>query len=142
MSILPRGAIMYMIHHMFLPPLLPHEDDSNQEYDTLLVNITINALRKFRECHMEDDHDVIDTVINMVTSMKDVSNTVDEIGTVNEQKLLAALRNLPQQGTDLLSVQTSLWRLTHPRWRPPPHSCPKCRCHDQRGERFDPRRGL
>ncbi|KAK5202790.1 hypothetical protein LTR96_011255 [Exophiala xenobiotica] len=78
-SQLSGDAIMYIIHHIFLPSQLPQEDDTSSQYETFMVDITIKALRKFKSCHAEHNTGAIDSVINMVNSLKAISDTFDTI---------------------------------------------------------------
>ncbi|KAK5188621.1 hypothetical protein LTR92_011356 [Exophiala xenobiotica] len=97
-SQLSGDAIMYIIHHIFLPSHLPQEDDTSSQYKTFMVDITIKALRKFKSCHAEHDTGAIDSVINMVNSLKAISDNFDTVGTVNEKKLFSALGDLARKG--------------------------------------------
>jgi hypothetical protein len=84
---------MYMVHHMFLPPKLPQEDDSSEEYETAMVETTINALHDFKEYVTDDSNGTMDSIIGMVTTMKSVG-----VETVHEKALSDALRELPNSG--------------------------------------------
>ncbi|KAE8440778.1 hypothetical protein EG329_006578 [Mollisiaceae sp. DMI_Dod_QoI] len=91
---LPSGAIMYLIHHVFLPPKLPQEDDFDTKYEAILVDITIDSLSKFK-IHLENDQKlIIDSVISMITNLK----TVHHSGTVGENELRNALKDLFKRG--------------------------------------------
>jgi hypothetical protein len=89
---------MYMIHHMFLPPKLPGEDDSTLDHETALLDTTLSALRDFEKWVTEDHIGTIDSVIDMVSSIARVS---DGQGTVDEGKLFRALRDLVHKGRQL-----------------------------------------
>ncbi|KIW67539.1 hypothetical protein PV04_06783 [Phialophora macrospora] len=95
------SAIKYMIHHMFLPPKLPCEDDSDRSHETILLRTTIDALREFKDWVIDDHHGTIDSIIGMVANLRAVSGT-DSEGTVNEGQLFSALRDLPEKGGTIL----------------------------------------
>ena len=94
---LPFGAIMYLIHHIFLPPKLPHEDDFDSKYETILLDTTVDVLLKFKGCVTYDQHGIIDSVIAMVTNLRAVRDS-DTVGAVSEGKLGNALRDLCKKG--------------------------------------------
>jgi len=88
---LPFGAIVYLIH----PPKLPHEDDFDPDYETILLDTIINSLLKFKDCVTYDQSGIIDSVIAMVATLRDSIGTT---GTVSEGKLGNALRDLCKKG--------------------------------------------
>ncbi|KAF8860560.1 hypothetical protein BDZ45DRAFT_800719 [Acephala macrosclerotiorum] len=92
---LPLGALTYMIHHVFLPPKLPNEDDFNAEYDTILLDTTINSLLRFKGFITQDQAVIVDCVIAMIMNMRAVR---DSNGAVSEEKLADALRDLDKKG--------------------------------------------
>lgn len=92
---LPLDKIRYMIHHMFIPPQLPHGDDSSPDHERALVDITLDALQGFSAFATEDNNGAIGSVIRTVTTMND---TLDAEGTINEGKLSDALSNLSENG--------------------------------------------
>jgi hypothetical protein len=97
---LPSGAIMYLIHHIFLPPKLPHEDDFDSKYETILLDTTIDVLLKFKHCVTYDQNGIIDSVIAMVTNLRTVRDS-DTVGAVSEGMLRNALRDLCKKGTHM-----------------------------------------
>jgi len=86
---------MYFIHHIFLPPKLPQKDDFNAEYETALLDTTIDTLQKFKGCTKCDYGAAIDSVINMLFNMSTVR---DFQGTVNEKNLENSLKVLCRKG--------------------------------------------
>jgi hypothetical protein len=93
-----------MIHHMFLPPKLPGEDDSTLDHETALMDITLDALCDFKKWVTEDHIGTIDSVIDMVSSMARVR---DGQGTVDEGKLSRALRDLAHKGRHLHTLSAT-----------------------------------
>ena len=95
---LPFGAIMYLIYHIFLPPKLPRKDDFDLEYETILLDITIDILLKFKGYITYDQSAIIDSVIAMVANLRTVRDSGGTVGAVNEGKLGNALRDLRKKG--------------------------------------------
>lgn len=94
----PSGTMMYLIHHMFLPPKLPHADDYESKREVILLETTIDALRKFKDFVAHDQHHIVDSVTAMVTSMKTVHDPSASKGGILQGKLEDALKNLCRQG--------------------------------------------
>src|SRR5271163_4884823 len=84
------GAIMYLIHHIFLPPKLPQEDDFDSEYEMILLDTTIDVLLKFKDCVTYDQNGVIDSVVAMVTNLRAVRDS-DAVGAGNLGNVLREL---------------------------------------------------
>jgi hypothetical protein len=104
---LPSRAIMYLIRHIFLPPKLPHEDDFDSEYETILLDTTVDALLKFKDCVTYEQNGIIDSVIAMITNLRTVH---DSFSTVSEQKLGNALRDLCKKGKHISHNFCDLFR--------------------------------
>ena len=107
---LPLEVILYLIHHIFLPPKLPQKDDFNPEYERILLDIIIDNLLKFKDCATYDQNGVINSIINMVSTMRTVRDSFDVLGVVNEGKLKNALRDLCVKG------KLNSCDLTHSKW--------------------------
>ena len=95
---LPSGPITYLIRHLFLPPKLPHEDDFNSEYETIMLDTTVDGLLKFKSCAPSDQSGIIDSVIAMITSLRTVCDSFGTEGAVSEEKLGNALMDLCKKG--------------------------------------------
>ncbi|KKZ67076.1 hypothetical protein EMCG_07247 [[Emmonsia] crescens] len=95
---LPFEAIMYLIHHIFLPPKLPNEDDFDSDCETALINTTLEALVKFKDVVTYDQNSIIDSVISMVTNLGTVRDSSSVDGSISEEELGAALRDLCNKG--------------------------------------------
>jgi hypothetical protein len=92
------GAIVYLIHYIFLPPKLRHEDDLDPDYETILLDTIINNLLKFKDCVTYDQSGIIDSVFAMVANLRTVRDSFGTAGTVSEGKLGNALRDLCKKG--------------------------------------------
>ncbi|RMD42864.1 hypothetical protein DV735_g2274, partial [Chaetothyriales sp. CBS 134920] len=91
-------AVLYLIRHIFLPPKLPGKNDSSLENETALVDITVHALEEFKKQATDDCYAPIDSVIDMVKTLKLVNDTID----INERELASALKDLPKKGGTIL----------------------------------------
>ena len=49
MEDLDPSRLNYLIHHVFLPPKLPQEDDSSPAMDSLLAEYCLSALKSFQD---------------------------------------------------------------------------------------------
>lgn len=97
-TILPFEVIMYLIHHIFLPPKLPNEDDFDSDYETALLDTTIEALAKFKDVVTYDQNSIIDSVISMVTNLGTVRDSSSVDGSISKEELRAALRDICNKG--------------------------------------------
>ena len=85
---------MYLIHHIFLPPKLPHEDDFDAKYEAIMLETTIDGLSKFKANLMYDQTGTIDSVIAMVNNLKTMHDSFGPGAAVSEEKLGKALREI------------------------------------------------
>jgi len=91
----PLDAIMYMIHHIFLPPELPQEDDFDPQHERILLNTTSDALQMFNAAAGYGLQGIIESVIAMMDNLRIVRG---DLGAISEGKLESALRKLPKRG--------------------------------------------
>ena len=98
MNRISSNTIMYLIHHIFLPPKLPHGDDVDANNETILLDITIDGLLNFKDFVMHDQRDVVDSVIDMVTNLRTVRDCSGLEGTISEGQLENAMRDLRKKG--------------------------------------------
>ncbi|KAE9371942.1 hypothetical protein N431DRAFT_456702 [Stipitochalara longipes BDJ] len=94
---LPLGVVTYLINHVFLPPKLPQEDDVNFEYESTMLDVTIDCLSKFKG-HMGDHSSSIDAAVAMIANLKNARDPHLISGAVNEKKFRDVLGNLCSQG--------------------------------------------
>ena len=105
-NVLTAKEVMYLIHHVFLPPKVPQKDDWDIPFDVALVRTIVDCLERFKVC--VDQSTVINPIVAAVASL---SNVCDSAGTISEKNLAAALKNLTFQGKLLfapLFVVTSI----------------------------------
>jgi hypothetical protein len=97
-SKVPSSAMMYLIHHVFLPPKLPNEDDFDSECEMILLETIIECLWKFKGFIVSEQYPAIDSVIAMVTSMRNLHDSSGPRGGITEGKFEDALKSLCGQG--------------------------------------------
>jgi hypothetical protein len=86
-------STLYMIHHVFLPPQLPQQQNSDNTMENSLLDTILDSLCAFKRLTGEE---VIESVIEMVKTFRAVR---DESGAINEVDLKGALQRLPEKGT-------------------------------------------
>ncbi|TWU70430.1 hypothetical protein ED733_000359 [Metarhizium rileyi] len=93
--------IYHLIHHIFLPPKLPHSGDDPQAvaYETSLLTTTFDALRSFGS-HVEPEFEyVVDEAYSAIRRLRDLR---DNLGFMDEHRLRQAFYNLAQDGDPLI----------------------------------------
>ncbi|CZR56907.1 uncharacterized protein PAC_06796 [Phialocephala subalpina] len=91
---LSLGVVQYLIHHVFLPPELPQKDDFNTEYESVLIDTTIDALWKFK-AHLPDHQSLsINPIIVLMNNLKSVHTS----GSIDDERLKTALKVLSDGG--------------------------------------------
>lgn len=88
-------ASLYLFHHVFFPPKLPQSEYYKPEYELLLLDQVINALRNFSGHVPSQDAGILTTVTTIVSHLRDIC---DFDGDVNEAKLTKALAQLDIKG--------------------------------------------
>ena len=91
----PLNAITYMIHHIFLPPELPQEDDFDPQHERILLDTISDALQMFKTAAEYGQQDIIESVRVMIGHLR-ISR--DDSGAIDEGKFESALRELPKRG--------------------------------------------
>ena len=95
-----------MVHHIFLPPKLPQEDDFDPRHERVLLKTTSNALQMFKGVAEYGQQEIIESVSTMMDNLRIVH---DESGAVDQGKLEISLRKLSQSGMyPLLQPETRL----------------------------------
>lgn len=86
-------STLYMIHHVFLPPQLPQQQqNSSTILDNSLLDTVLDSLCAFKRLTGEDK---IESVIAMFKTFRAVR---DESGAINDVDLKGALQRLPEKG--------------------------------------------
>jgi hypothetical protein len=88
-------ANLYLVHHVFLPPKLPQEDDYKPEHELVLLEKCIEALQQFKVYVSDSEADSIAAAATMVTRL---AQTCGPNGDVDEKELRSALTQLYTDG--------------------------------------------
>lgn len=96
---------MYIVNHVFLPPKLPQQDDTNAVFDKHLINETVAALNIFRDSRgpdssSDDQKRAIDLASDGLMSMLGVHQfgTAGGDATLDMTELEAALKHICGSG--------------------------------------------
>lgn len=94
---LSRDTLLFLVHHVFLPPKLPQKDDSAFGFDFALLEMVIEALGAFRFFFNGRQLPTIDAMTSMLLNMKAVhTHSTCEI---LEDELLECFNKVVEQGT-------------------------------------------
>ncbi|KAK0719129.1 hypothetical protein B0H67DRAFT_486624, partial [Lasiosphaeris hirsuta] len=63
------AAILYQVHHVFLPPQLPQEDDGDLAHERELLGAILNAMSKFRGCFSQAPRPELEYAERMVRNL-------------------------------------------------------------------------
>ncbi|KAH1900111.1 hypothetical protein KXV57_008631 [Aspergillus fumigatus] len=88
-------ANVYLVHHVFLPPKLPQEDDYDPEYELVLLEKCIEALEQFKGYVSGPEADSIAAAALMITRLAQIFGPH---GDVDEKKFRNALAQLYTEG--------------------------------------------
>lgn len=94
-SELAQEEVTYLVHHVFLPSKLPNGDDFDPKYGRILLDTTIDGLVQFKNCVENDQQHTVDSVVAMITNLRDSFN-LD--GSVSEGNLTRVLGHLCKNG--------------------------------------------
>ncbi|GAA93193.1 similar to An08g12160 [Aspergillus luchuensis IFO 4308] len=84
---------IYLLHHVFLPPKLPQEDDYNASHESALLDGVIDALALFQEYSHGQESEVVDSVKVMLTRLRATRDCHGDVNHVELQKALEELEN-------------------------------------------------
>ena len=87
-------AAKFAYHHVVLPPKLPQGDDSNPAHEHSLLRFVLDSLDLFQAIRFPAQ-DIVRTVSDTIRNAIAVR---DDAGTINENQLVIALRNLVAEG--------------------------------------------
>lgn len=97
-------ANLYLFHHIFLPPKLPQADDYSPSFEINILDYVVNALRAFGSHVPSQEATIFTTITTMISRLRDICTFPDGI---NEKELEKALKELDQQGDELLLLAVS-----------------------------------
>lgn len=95
-SFLSESAIQYFVDHVFLPPKLPHRDDSHPQIEDALLQHVARQLQVFRDTvtsYVTGDMEPVLTMFKYLLGVHDAEGLA-----INEGKLREALKTLSRQG--------------------------------------------
>ncbi|PYH83568.1 hypothetical protein BO82DRAFT_411285 [Aspergillus uvarum CBS 121591] len=99
MSSLPAASRLsttesiYLLHHVFLPPKLPQEDDFNALHETVLLDSVIDALAQFHDYCPGQESEVVVSVKVMLTRLRAMRDCHGDVNHVELRKALEELEN-------------------------------------------------
>jgi len=88
-------SLHYIINHVFLPPKLPQEDDSDVKEESALIEQCEEALRSFQALISPNEHErwaVCTKMLSKMLAMRDVS------GDMTSGKVEASLESMTDRG--------------------------------------------
>lgn len=91
-----EAKLWYLIHHVFLPPKLPPEDDTDVMLETALVSDVRDSLEAFGESLGSPRPPAIDTCLGMIQRMLSLQSPGNGFDPV---RLEREIRNLNNGGT-------------------------------------------
>lgn len=91
---------LYLVHHIFLPPKLPREDDYKPEYELMLLENCVEALQQFKVYVSDSEADSIAAAVTMVTRLAHICGPN---GDVDEKEFRNALTQLYTEGKSAYS---------------------------------------
>lgn len=102
---LSSDALQYIIHHVFLPPKLPQEDDSDTANDIALTNQVLAALRAFDaiQGHASSKTAPLATSIAMIENM--ITSRVTD-GRLLEEAVQTQMGSMKDNGKQLLKRES------------------------------------
>ncbi|OJJ43588.1 hypothetical protein ASPZODRAFT_28243 [Penicilliopsis zonata CBS 506.65] len=98
-------AALFLVNHVFLPPKVPGEDDTDDHHEQILVDLVLSSLRQFRRHLQPDQHGSIHTAISMLATFKKIHDSLGRETAVNNIALLDALAVLSKNDHILLHIR-------------------------------------
>lgn len=92
---LSHSSLLYLFHHVFLPPKLPHGDDSSPQHDDDLVGVVQGCLSAFAKTATWSERDTIRGARNTLGSLRRLRN---RDGHLREDALCEALQEISSPG--------------------------------------------
>ncbi|KAI0428953.1 hypothetical protein F5Y09DRAFT_357310 [Xylaria sp. FL1042] len=98
-----NNELLYIFHHLFLPPKLPQHQDYDAEYDRTLISAIIDGLQAWKEYTKPVYREKADGAISTIRNMLRAYSPSD--GTLNEAVLLSLLAELAEDSEIPLFVK-------------------------------------
>ena len=87
--------LLYIIHHVFLPPCLPQADDSSPVHDVALIDALLTALSAFHRICPSQERGKLDACLKALEAMLEMQ---DNLGGLVIEKLLQRLLTIRDKG--------------------------------------------
>ncbi|GAB0146158.1 hypothetical protein EsHS_00006568 [Epichloe bromicola] len=96
------GEILYKLHHVFLPPKLPEQDDAEPAHDKALLNTVISCFSSFKGYVADVHHPAVDSAMTAIRVANDILQERDHDLIVDKTKLKSAFSRLVTEGGSIL----------------------------------------
>ncbi|CAG7991695.1 unnamed protein product [Penicillium nalgiovense] len=106
LEIMPQKAALYLLHHVFLPPRIPQEEDHDAEHERFLLDNVFEALRRFKDYCIKEYFDILDMIITMTVRLKSVYALDGDVSEVELTKILENLKDKGKQQISLFSIES------------------------------------
>ncbi|KAH8724529.1 hypothetical protein GQ44DRAFT_827220 [Phaeosphaeriaceae sp. PMI808] len=91
---LSLAETLYLFHHIVLPPKLPQADDWKVEYEEVLLDTVVEALRTFSETARDDQPQISGQINHLVSTVRNLCRVRNDSGTVSDSQLAKLLHGL------------------------------------------------
>lgn len=88
----------YLIHHVFLPPKLPSSNDHSHAKEEMLMQITLDSLKSFRNLVADRYYQPISDAIGMLQNFLRVHEASEGRLAVSQHKLEGVMQSLEECG--------------------------------------------
>ena len=111
----------YLVHHIFLPPKLPHEDDTSALREAALLDTTLRCILKFRSHVPETQRCCVESAIQLIQRLCNVHERNGDFVTISDEGLRSEFSYLCKHGwffdslcepTELTATKADLYRST------------------------------
>ncbi|KAF2706566.1 hypothetical protein K504DRAFT_492980 [Pleomassaria siparia CBS 279.74] len=89
---LSEEAVVYIVHHVILPPKLPQHNDTNPKHESILLQITIEALEEFQTHFTKTDE--IQQVQAVADALSNLLQSRDSKGVIRDAQLSSLLKGI------------------------------------------------
>jgi hypothetical protein len=89
---LSEAELQRVYHHTFLPPELPQASDDTTDVNIHLINVTIEALRAYKQLLPDESPSSLENAIVAIQNLKFINSL--EHGATSESELLRVLSGL------------------------------------------------
>lgn len=95
---LSNDEIDYIIHHVFLPPELPHRDNYSVEKEATLLKIVIQGLSAFKDRMQDGPTHGVNAAITTMKHLRLIHDSSMGIAGADEGTFVEAFEMLSQKG--------------------------------------------